>query len=124
MPSPSRPRPTGATIMRPPALPSARSYASSDEPRTRRRQSERRSPCTRERRTSSQRRGYMPCWPDSCPREPLFHQEVHMSPNFFDQLNLQNSSRTVAAGGPCNWQNGDESAEIRDVRVEQGSVVG
>jgi hypothetical protein len=47
-----------------------------------------------------------------------------MVPNFNDELNLKNSSRTVAAGGPCNWQTGDESAEIRDVRVEQGSVVG
>jgi len=47
-----------------------------------------------------------------------------MVPNFHDELNLRNSSRTVAAGGPCNWQDGDESAEIRDVRVEQGSVVG
>ena len=47
-----------------------------------------------------------------------------MVPNFNDELNLKNSSRTVAAGGPCNWQTGDESAVIRDVRVEQGSVVG
>jgi hypothetical protein len=47
-----------------------------------------------------------------------------MVPNFNDELNLKNSSRTVATGGPCNWQTGDESAEIRDVRVEQGSVVG
>lgn len=47
-----------------------------------------------------------------------------MVPNFNDELNLKNSSRTVAAGGPCNWQTGDQSAEIRDVRVEQGTVVG
>jgi hypothetical protein len=47
-----------------------------------------------------------------------------MVPNFNDELNLKNNSRTVAAGGPCNWQTGDKSADIRDVRVEQGSVVG
>jgi hypothetical protein len=47
-----------------------------------------------------------------------------MVPRFFDELNLKNSSRTVAAGGPCNWQDGDVWAEIKDVRVEQGGVVG
>jgi len=47
-----------------------------------------------------------------------------MSPNFHDELNLKNNSRTVAAGGPCNWQDGDAWAEIKDVRVEQGGVAG
>jgi hypothetical protein len=47
-----------------------------------------------------------------------------MRPQFFEQLNLQNNSRTVAAGGPCNWEDGDVSAEIRDVTITQGSVVG
>jgi len=47
-----------------------------------------------------------------------------MVPRFFDELNLKNNSRTVAAGGPCNWEDGDAWAEIKDVRVEQGSVAG
>jgi hypothetical protein len=47
-----------------------------------------------------------------------------MRPQFFKQLNLQNNSRTVAAGGPCNWDPDDASAEIKEVRIEQGSVVG
>lgn len=47
-----------------------------------------------------------------------------MSPNFYNQLNLKNNSRTVAAGGPCNWEDDDAWAEIWDVRVEQGGVVG
>jgi hypothetical protein len=47
-----------------------------------------------------------------------------MSPNFYDQLNLKNHRRTIAAGGPCNWQDGDARAEIRDVSVTQGSVTG
>jgi hypothetical protein len=53
------------------------------------------------------------------------YQEAHMSPNFHDELNLQNSSRTVAAGGPCNWEPADQSAEIREVTItQQGGVVG
>jgi hypothetical protein len=47
-----------------------------------------------------------------------------MHPNFNDQLNLKNSGRTAAAGGPCNWDTDDAWAEIRDVTVEQGNVVG
>jgi hypothetical protein len=47
-----------------------------------------------------------------------------MKPNFEDELNLQNNSRTVAAGGPCNWDPDDASAEIREVTITQGGVVG
>ena len=42
-----------------------------------------------------------------------------MLPNFYDQLNMSNRGRTLAAGGPCNWQENDEWAEIRDVEVGQ-----
>jgi Dyp-type peroxidase family len=45
-----------------------------------------------------------------------------MFPQFDDQLDLSNHGRTIAAGGPCNWQQDDEWAEIRDVEVGQGSV--
>jgi hypothetical protein len=45
-------------------------------------------------------------------------------PNFNDELNLKNNSRTVAAGGPCNWAPNDDRAEIRDVRITQGNLVG
>jgi hypothetical protein len=41
-----------------------------------------------------------------------------MKPQFFNQLNLQNNSRTVAAGADDDW------AEIRQVTIRQGSVVG
>jgi hypothetical protein len=47
-----------------------------------------------------------------------------MVPNFHSELNLQNSSRTVAAGGPCNWEGGDAWTEFRQVTVVQGGVVG
>jgi hypothetical protein len=47
-----------------------------------------------------------------------------MMPQFFDQLNLRNNSRTVAAGGPCNWEDDDVSAVISEVKITQGSVVG
>ena len=49
-----------------------------------------------------------------------------MVPQFFNRLNLKNSSRTVEAGGPCNWEDdrNDAWAEIKLVRIEQGSVVG
>jgi hypothetical protein len=47
-----------------------------------------------------------------------------MVPNFYDQLNLKNDHRTVAAGGPCNWEDGDASAEVKNVTVTQGSVTG
>jgi hypothetical protein len=47
-----------------------------------------------------------------------------MRPNFNSRLNLRNNSRTVRAGGPCNWDPGDVRAVIRDVTITQGSVVG
>ena len=47
-----------------------------------------------------------------------------MRPQFFDELNLQNNSRTVRAGGPCRWEDGDVSAVISEVRITQGSVIG
>lgn len=47
-----------------------------------------------------------------------------MRPQFFDELNLKNNSRTVAAGGPCHWEDGDVSAVISEVTITQGSVVG
>jgi hypothetical protein len=46
-----------------------------------------------------------------------------MVPNFHDDLNLQNNSRAVAAGGPCNWEPDDAWAEINNVTIEQGAVV-
>jgi hypothetical protein len=47
-----------------------------------------------------------------------------MVPNFHDQLNLKNGRHTVAAGGPCHWEAGDAWAEIKNVTIQQGSVVG
>jgi hypothetical protein len=46
-----------------------------------------------------------------------------MVPNFFEDLNLKNGRRTVAAGGPCHWETGDAWAEIKNVTIHQGSVV-
>jgi Dyp-type peroxidase family len=46
-----------------------------------------------------------------------------MKPQFDDQLNMKNHGRTLAAGGPCIWENDDEWAEIRDVTVTQDRVV-
>jgi hypothetical protein len=46
-----------------------------------------------------------------------------MDAKFFDDLNLKNHGRTVAAGGPCHWEAGDAWAEIKDVTIEQGGVV-
>jgi hypothetical protein len=46
-----------------------------------------------------------------------------MVPNFHDQLNLGSNRRRVDAGGPCNWEEGDDWAEIRDLTITQGSVV-
>jgi Dyp-type peroxidase family len=46
-----------------------------------------------------------------------------MKPQFDDQLNISNHGRTLAAGGPCIWEQDDEWAEIREVEVRQGSVV-
>jgi hypothetical protein len=51
-------------------------------------------------------------------------EEANMKPQFFNQLNLQNNSRTVAAGGPCNWDPDDDWAEIRQVTIRQGNAVG
>jgi Dyp-type peroxidase family len=45
-----------------------------------------------------------------------------MDPNFYGELNLKSNWQTVAAGGPCNWQDGDAWAEVKDVTVTQGSV--
>ena len=47
----------------------------------------------------------------------------HMDPNFYGELNLKSDGQTIVAGGPCNWQNGDAWAEVKDVTVTQGSVV-
>jgi hypothetical protein len=47
-----------------------------------------------------------------------------MKPQYFDDLNLKHNRRTVAAGGPCHWEAGDAWAEIRNVTIQQGSVVG
>ena len=52
------------------------------------------------------------------------HEEAQMVPNFDSTLNLKNNSRTVRAGGPCNWEDGDDWAEISSVTITQGSVVG
>jgi hypothetical protein len=46
-----------------------------------------------------------------------------MKPNFFDDLNLKNGRRTVAAGGPSHWEAGDAWAEIKNVTIHQGSIV-
>ena len=46
-----------------------------------------------------------------------------MKPNFYEQLNLTNNGFTVATGGPIDWEEDDESIEIRSVTVEQNDVV-
>jgi Dyp-type peroxidase family len=46
-----------------------------------------------------------------------------MVPQFHDQLNLKNNRQTIAAGGPCNWRDGDEWAEVKDVTITQKGVV-
>jgi Dyp-type peroxidase family len=46
-----------------------------------------------------------------------------MKPNFYEQLNLNDNGYTVAAGGPIDWEEDDESIEIRSVTVEQDNVV-
>jgi Dyp-type peroxidase family len=45
-----------------------------------------------------------------------------MLPNFDEQLDMRNRGRTVRAGGPCNWEQDDDWAEIRGVTVTQGDV--
>ena len=46
-----------------------------------------------------------------------------MNSRFYKQLSLKSNRQTVAAGGPCGWQDGDASAVAKDVRVTQGDVV-
>jgi Dyp-type peroxidase family len=46
-----------------------------------------------------------------------------MKPQFDDQLNMSNHGRTLAAGGPCLWEQGDEWADIVVLEVRQGNVV-
>jgi Dyp-type peroxidase family len=46
-----------------------------------------------------------------------------MDPKFHPELSLKSGGQTIAAGGPCNWQDGDAWAEVKDVTVMQGSVV-
>ena len=46
-----------------------------------------------------------------------------MKPNFDQALKIKNNRRTIEAGGPCNWEPDDESAEIKDVIVEQPGVI-
>jgi hypothetical protein len=46
-----------------------------------------------------------------------------MNSAFNAQLDLTSNGQTVVAGGPCNWDEQDESAEIRNVTVQQGGVV-
>jgi Dyp-type peroxidase family len=45
-----------------------------------------------------------------------------MKPAFDDQLDMSNPTGTLRAGGPCNWEQDDEWAEIKDVTVTQDSV--
>jgi Dyp-type peroxidase family len=46
-----------------------------------------------------------------------------MHPNFYEQLNLKDGGYTVEAGGPIDWEDGDESIKILNVTVEQNDVV-
>jgi Dyp-type peroxidase family len=46
-----------------------------------------------------------------------------MDPKFHGELRLESNGQTVVAGGPCNWAQDDESAQIRDVAVLQGGVI-
>jgi hypothetical protein len=46
-----------------------------------------------------------------------------MVPQFDDQLDLKNRGRTLQARGPCNWEQDDDWAEVRDVTVTQGDVI-
>jgi Dyp-type peroxidase family len=46
-----------------------------------------------------------------------------MVPNFYEQLDIQNRGRTLRAGGPCNWEQDDDWAEITDVTVAQGDII-
>jgi Dyp-type peroxidase family len=46
-----------------------------------------------------------------------------MKPAFDDQLDMTNRGRTLRAGGPCNWEQDDDWAEIKEVTVTQGRVI-
>jgi Dyp-type peroxidase family len=46
-----------------------------------------------------------------------------MDPQFFDELRLTSNGHTIAVGGPCNWDEDDESAEIWNVTLQSGAVV-
>jgi Dyp-type peroxidase family len=46
-----------------------------------------------------------------------------MNSQFYDELLLKIDGQTIAACGPCNWQDGDAWAEVKDVTVTQGNVV-
>jgi Dyp-type peroxidase family len=46
-----------------------------------------------------------------------------MKPAFDDQLDMKHRGRRLGAGGPCNWEQHDDWAEIQDVTVTQGDVV-
>jgi hypothetical protein len=46
-----------------------------------------------------------------------------MNSKFYKQLTLESDRQTIAAGGPCGWQDGDAWAEVKDVRVTRGDVV-
>jgi hypothetical protein len=49
-----------------------------------------------------------------------------MDPKFFGRLNLKNSSQTVEAGGPCNWEDHrkDAWAQVTLVTIDRNGVVG
>jgi Dyp-type peroxidase family len=46
-----------------------------------------------------------------------------MKPQFDDQLSVERNGRSAAAGGPCNWEQDDVWAEIRDVAVIQDDII-
>jgi Dyp-type peroxidase family len=46
-----------------------------------------------------------------------------MNSAFNTQLDLTSNGQTVVARGPCDWDDDDESAEIRNVTIQQGRVV-
>jgi Dyp-type peroxidase family len=46
-----------------------------------------------------------------------------MDPQFHGQLSLESNGQSLVAGGPCNWAEDDESAEIWNVTVQRGGVV-
>jgi hypothetical protein len=48
----------------------------------------------------------MRCWPDSYLCEAL-HQQAQMNAKFYKQLTLKSDRQTIAARGPCGWQDGD-----------------